>query len=217
MSNWNFELRSLGQELLTSSDEFLANDEMICLFQGERPVAAFMTRYLLLDSIAYSRISKWTNFGAENLGRLSNLGLRRVEMLGGFVVGPEFRREKSGGTISRILANMVAFKTKNSRAIDALVSVTRNNRGVNSLGMAIGGQRVGETSVFGIASDVVIVQPENARLCPVTNFSEEELLGLWISRVVHNSPILKMEDLRNGSQKDMERDIPIIGKQLRSA
>jgi hypothetical protein len=168
---WRDEWRATLEELEGSahihSDEFVRQDEISVLSVDQQCVSVTGLRWLDL-SLPMAREDSYFRGWPDDM--VQRLGSGVVGISGNTIVRSEWRRtlidpssERPGEpmplslvTLALALRRFIDVPTEN------VIGVSRNDRSMNRVGAAIGALKIGQITIHGVDSDVMIVPLANA-------------------------------------------------------
>jgi hypothetical protein len=161
---WNRTLEELDGLKDLRSDDFTRQDEILCLFDGEKCVGMICHRLVDLKYTCHSRDSyfkSWTPDAIESLTRYGS----RVLVGSQISVEPEWRGKINGYGIKELLSalSLESLFTRNN--IDAITGTMRADRGMHNLFYEFGARPLKRGVLFhGVKVDLVAFYPRQRNL-----------------------------------------------------
>ncbi len=156
-----------------NSDDFIHQDEIHCLFNGNEPVGLFAFRWMDLRFEATREQSYFKSYYPESV--IAKLVEQRhffLMTMGQLMVHPQWRRSKIGPCISEILVGFAVTRLLASPA-SALIAFSRNNRKTQDLCVNYGGSPLVESHrAYGLDSTIMIIYPDRVTDNPMPGISE---------------------------------------------
>lgn len=166
-----------------TSDEFVRQHEIHCLFNERQPVGLFAFCWMDLHYRATWQQNYFSqNYPEELLQRLCDQGHKMVMTMGQLVVDPSWRRSKIGPCVSEILVSFAIKRFLESPA-SILISFSRNNRKTHEMSYRYGANPLIQDRLsYGIASDILAMYKDSVRPCAFPGI-QEATDKLWQSRL----------------------------------
>ncbi len=168
-----------------SSDEFVNQDDFVCLFLQTKPIGLFMFSWMNLAYPANKdRRYITVNYPATVIETLLRLGHEKLMTMGHLTIHPEWRKSRMGPGVGEILVGLAVKRFLTSRA-SALLSFSRNNRKTQDLAYHWGAQPLLKNyQAYGIDSDILAIYRDT--VMPTIIEGIPELVEyLWLNK--HNA------------------------------
>jgi hypothetical protein len=164
---WKATLLELDGNAALHSDEFGRQDELAVVAIGGRCIAVTGLRWL---DMALPRSREDSYFKSWPSEAVVGVGDHFVLIASNTVVHPAWRRtlieapKVQLGDPMRLVFATIALTVRRFVASSAqkLIALTRNDRAIDRVGAALGAQRLAQTRVHGIETDVVCLTRSNA-------------------------------------------------------
>lgn len=151
--------------LPTPSDNFSRQDEVIAVFNGNRPIAMVCNRYVdirqswCLDD-SFFKGGQWPNDALLKLPALGNT----FALASHAFVHPDFRKINSGLPTKNLVCAL-SFVQANAAESDVFLAMMRKDRGMHSLFQRCGGSiLVEDVSFYHIPVDLMAAYPARAQI-----------------------------------------------------
>lgn len=136
-SSWTETFRSLNSESVPQTEDFLRQNIVSGLFCGGRPIGFQTNTFFNLSFGAHCDHPYMRRYPAETVTGLRSARVRRVMSIEYLYIEPEFRRSRVSASLSAVLLAL-ALKCFQVSSCDAVVSIPRNDRGINRIFYALG-------------------------------------------------------------------------------
>ncbi len=165
---WQAALAELEGAVKMHSDEFGRQDEIGVLCVDGCCVSITGLRWFDLGLAMAREDSYFSNWPRDSL---SQLGPRLVGIPSNLIVHSEWRRtlieprsENVGTPVTLAFASLaLAIRRFVDSPAERFIGVARNDRSMNRVAAAIGGTKIGQTTVHGIDSDLICITRDDAR------------------------------------------------------
>lgn len=138
-----------------ASDDFIRNEEFVCLVHDDVPVGLLMFDWMNLDADSTLQLSYFTAYPQEVINHVVHEH-QLIMTIGHLVVEPNWRKKHIGPGVAEILTGFMTHRFLQSPAT-ALLITTRNTRSTHRLAHEHGGKSlVTNYQRYGVASDIVI-------------------------------------------------------------
>ncbi len=176
------------------SDDFIRQDEVICIFHKNTPISIMLHSYYDLSFPSHTENSFFKYFSKEVLEEIRGKGTSLVMTMGYLATDPAWRKNFFERPMAEVTISF-SIKSFLSSAASQLVCFTRNDRKINQLVQKHGGlSMVQDLQVHNIASDIIRLNMTSAKI-PDENvdFVEE----LWRRRIDFVPRTLQKQVLEN--------------------
>lgn len=164
------------------SDNFLLQDEAVCLFDGDEIIAVIMLKWLDLTLAAHCDLSYFAAYPVEVLKKLS-LESPQVVTVGGLVIKESWRKHVVGFGVSEIIIGATIKRFLETPA-QALITLTRNNRSVHKIFYRYGGHPLCQNILsHGVEADIIAVYKDNLLFSQCFDEAKLWLESVWDKRI----------------------------------
>ncbi|MGE3262408.1 MAG: hypothetical protein AB7K68_11565 [Bacteriovoracia bacterium] len=194
MDVWSETFRKLNFDTSRLVDDFIRQDLIACIADGDMPVAIHLYSFYAADSEA-ARAHSYLNGNYPELyfARLKKQKVRSLMSMEYLTVHPDWRKGKSNVHFAIVLVGL-ALKTLRAYGADAAIAPARRDHKVHDLAYAFGGEPVIENVLnHNVACDLLMCHRD--RVIPHANPEVNELVNsLWQTRKFYPNYELQPED-----------------------
>lgn len=164
-------------------DLFLQNDEVVVLFDGEKPIGLFMFQWIDIQNSQEKIISALEKrFSKKLLDELNEKKIQYVMLMGQLAVDPDWRKSSIGYGVSDLLVGFALTRFLESKA-EVLLTTTRNNRRTNDLGYRQGAKKFGDAGVvLNVPADILCWYREDVQPIPIETL-HATMQQLWKNKI----------------------------------
>lgn len=142
-STWETVLQGLGCDASVLVEEFVRQNLIATIFDGENPVAVHLYSFFSLNSKPASLHPYMKQYPPLYFDRLHELGVSRVMSMEYMTIHPDWRKHVTGFHLGAVLASL-AFRVMRQYGADAAIAPARRDHRVHDLAYAYGGDCVVE-------------------------------------------------------------------------
>lgn len=136
---WESTFSELKSEAKLNPQDFLRQDIISALYDGQRAVGLLLHTYLNLELDAVREQPYLATYPAEVIDRLREEGVSKVLTMEYLTLDPLWRKSKVGLSMGEVILGLGA-KLFAASGFEAMLVVTRNDRGVNQTLYGYGGR-----------------------------------------------------------------------------
>lgn len=183
-NSWNQTFQELKSGEVVNGDDFCVLDEVAIIHKRKSPVAIMGLRWYDLNLYSHIDAEYIRAFSEAAVAKLKEHHLYNILSIGHLVVDPDFRKENCPISMKDLMTSLSLRRFTQSKA-DAVVALTRNNKGINKLFSRFGAEALVTAEVrHNVEVDMMVLFPKKYRESNLPGVAETSRLiwNQWLSR-----------------------------------